>query len=448
MTKARRIGLLALLLSSAFSLVFALILQRTAHPGIVDFKIVYLAAKCLVEHRDPYNQQDYLQTFVNDGGVVPSDEFAKRKFEQAVMAVVYLPTALMLLAPLGALSWAVAQALWTVMMVAVFTLACCLLWDIAADSSPTMAVCLLALVLANTEVLFAYGNAAGLAVALCVIAILCFVRGRFSVAGVLCLAASLAIKPHDSAAVWLFLLIAGGAYRKRALQTAAAFAVLCVPAVLWVGAVSPHWIQEIRSNVELVSARGGIADPGPSGISNGTGGMIISLQSVASLFRDVPAFYNAVAYGMVALLFLLLLVATIRRRMSRAEFWLGMAVLGPLSMLPVYHRPYDAKLLVLAVPACCMLWRRGGARRWAALILTSAALLLTSDIPASALGTWSAKFSANLNGFSHQLVAALLTRPVPLVLLAMSMFYLTVYVPHPEIVTRSETENSRQSTLM
>jgi len=29
-------------------------------------------------------------------------------------------------------------------------------------------------------------------------------------------------------------------------------------------------------------------------------------------------------------------------------------------MLVTYHRPFDAKLLLLAVPACAMLWAEGG----------------------------------------------------------------------------------------
>ncbi len=37
--------------------------------------------------------------------------------------------------------------------------------------------------------------------------------------GILCLAVSLAIKPHDGGLVWLYFILAGGAFRKRALQS-------------------------------------------------------------------------------------------------------------------------------------------------------------------------------------------------------------------------------------
>jgi len=59
----------------------------------------------------------------------------------------------------------------------------------------------------------------------------------------LCLVVSLALKPHDAALIWLFFLLAGGTYRKRALQTLALFLVFAVPTVLWVTWLSPHWCR-------------------------------------------------------------------------------------------------------------------------------------------------------------------------------------------------------------
>jgi hypothetical protein len=431
MTKARRIGLMVLLLSSGFSAFFAIILQRTAHEGIVDFRIVYLASRCLIEHRDPYSETEFLHVFQEDGGTVPSDPVERHKFQDAAMAVVYLPTALLLLAPFAALGWGTAQVLWTILTIGLFTFACCLVWSVAADSSPPVATCLLAFMLANAEVVFAFGNAAGVAVSLCAIAVWCFITGRFALAGVICLAASLAIKPHDSAAVWLYLLIVGGTYRKRALQVLIIVCGLGVLAVVWTYQVAPHWVQEMRSNLELVSARGGVADPGPSGTSNGTGGMIISLQSVASVFGNHPRFYNPVSWIICAPLFIAWLMRTLRAGTSHVQMWLALAALVPLSMLPVYHRPYDAKLLLLAVPACAAIWAQGGARRWLALVTTSAAILVTSDLPSTFLTSLSRQLPTYPVGLSNQILAVVLTRPAPLVLLAMSIFYVWVYVRQP-----------------
>jgi hypothetical protein len=431
MMNARRIGLIALLLASGFSALFAVILQRTPHPGIVDFRIVYVAARCMIEHRDPYSETEFLHVFQEEGGTVPANPVERQKFEGAVMAVVYLPTALLVIAPFAALGWGVAQALWTILTIGLFTLACCLIWSVAADSSPPVSALLLGFMLANAEVVFAFGNAAGVAVSLCAIAVWCFFTERFAFAAVACLAASLAIKPHDSAAMWLYLLIVGGAYRKRAVQSLIVVFGLGILAALWTYQLSPHWIQEIRSNLELVSARGGVADPGPAGMSNGTGGMMVNLQTVFSVFRDDPRWYNPATWGVCLPLFIVWLIRTFRGGNSRTEAWMALAALVPLSMLPVYHRPYDAKLLLLAVPACAAMWAQGGVRRWLGLLTTSAAIGVTSDLPATLLTAVSRRVPTSPEGFSSQILTVVMARPAPLILLAMCIFYLWVYMRQP-----------------
>jgi len=428
---ARRTGLALLILCSAFSMFFALALQRKPHAGIVDFKIVYLGARCLVEHHDPYNESEVQRVFAAEGGVVPTDAIELVKFQRALMTSVYLPNALLCLAPFAMLGWATAYSLWTILTGILLTLAACLMWQVAADRAPIVSACLLGFMLANSEVLFAYGNAAGVAIGLCAIAVWCFLKQRFSWVGVVCLAVSLAIKPHDSAFVWLYFLLAGGLFRKRAIQTVLVVLVLSIPAIVWTHNVAPNWMREIRSNLQLVSARGGSSDPGPGGISNGTGGGIIDLQSAISMFRDDPSTYNSVTYLLCAPLLLVWVVATLRGSTTQARAVLALAAMAALSMLPIYHRPYDAKLLMLAVPACCMLWAERGFRGWMALLTTFSAIILSSDIPITilvGLGRTLPRYPANI---AEEILVVVATRPVPLVLLAMSIYYVWVYLREP-----------------
>lgn len=72
--------------------------------------------------------------------------------------------------------------------------------------------------------------------------------------GILCLAASLMIRPHDSGLVWLYFLLPGGTYRKRALQTLAAILAVSLPTVLWVSSVAPYWAKELGTNLVANSA--------------------------------------------------------------------------------------------------------------------------------------------------------------------------------------------------
>ena len=199
--------------------------------------------------------------------------------------------------------------------------------------------------------------------------------------GILCLAVSLALKPHDAGLVWLYFLLAGGAYRKRALQTLAATIAISLPAVLWVGQVSPHWIQELHSNVLTLSVHGGLLDPGPASTGSHGLDMLVSLQAGLSVFWDDPRFYNLASYLVCAPLVLAWGWVTLRTRPSARNAWLALAAIAALSMLPVYHRQVDARLLLLTVPACAMLWAEGGRIGRLALAVTTAGLVLTGDIP-------------------------------------------------------------------
>ncbi len=62
-------------------------------------------------------------------------------------------------------------------------------------------------------------------------------------------------------------------------------------------------------------------------------------------------------------------------------------------MLPVYHRPHDAKLLLLTLPACAMLLAEGKLTGRIALLLNSAAIVLTSDLPLALLAKATDGFS-------------------------------------------------------
>ena len=259
------------------------------------------------------------------------------------------------------------------------------------------------------------------------IAVWCFLKDKHAYVGVFCFAVSLALKPHDSAFVWLYFLLAGGLLRKRALQALAVTLALALPAILWISYNSPHWIPELLGNLSGTSARGGITDPGPSGMSGSGGGMIIALQTVISVFRDDPRLYNPVTYLIFGYLLLVWMIVSLQARSTSSKHYLALAAISALSMLPVYHRPHDAKLLLLTLPACAMLLHEGGAIGRIALLLNSAAIVLTSDLPLALLAQSTKDLHLSMEGAAI-IPAILLTRPMPLILLVLGTFYLWVYV--------------------
>jgi hypothetical protein len=437
MTRTRRIALAWILLCCGISVFWGFFLERTSPNGMGDFKAVYYHAQCLLQDRDPYKEGAPLRAYLAQGGRLPQSSETLR---QALTLNTYLPTTDIFIAPFAMLPWGPAHLLWMSLTAGSLILAASLMWSCGANHASVLSGVLICLVLANSEILFAFGNAAGVAVSLCVVAVWCFLRKRFMMAGVLCLAVSLAIKPHDAGLVWLFFLLAGAPWRKRALQTLLATAVLGLSAFLWVSHVAPHWMQEWQSNLSVISAHGSVNDPGLVSVTGPLAGMVIDLQSVISVFRDDPRIYNPVSYLVCGSLLLIWLVHTLRSHISQRTAWLALAAVVPLTMLVTYHRPYDAKLLLLSVPACAMLWAKGGPVAWIALVVNSAGIVLTGDIPSTILLIPARNLHRSTARLPGQILTVLLAQPAPLILLVMSIFYLWIYVRHePTGVATAET---------
>jgi hypothetical protein len=424
MTRTQRTALVCLLLSCGVSVFLGFYLERNMHDVMLDFKGIYYGTRCLFQHADPYKPGEPLRAYMADGERLLPNEDGLR---QNLTWDVYFPAASIFIAPFAMLPWGTAHLLWISFTAGSLIFAAFLIWNFGADSAPIISVGLICLILANSEILFLLGNTAGIVVSLCVVAVWCFLRERFIWAGILCLAFSLAIKPHDAGLVWLYFLLAGGIYRKRALQTLLATTVLAVLAILWVAPIAPHWMQELHSNILTAC---GLNDPVFASAVRIGPCMIINLQSAIYIFRDDPRVYNLVSYLVCGALLLVWSVSTLRSRFSQRRAWLALAAVVPLTLLVTYHRPYDAKLLLLTVPACALLWSEGKPIRWIALLVTTAGIVSTADIPLTILLTLTRNLHISTVALSGQLLTVLLMRPIPLILLAMAIFYLWLYMRH------------------
>ncbi|MGB6192877.1 MAG: glycosyltransferase family 87 protein, partial [Terracidiphilus sp.] len=423
MTGTRADGVRLVFLGAIIFLGMGLVLQYATPRTTADFRLVYFSARGLLEGKDPYQPKVLEGLYRDEGGesaATPPDLRSESRYN-------YLPTALPLTVPFALLPFGPAHVLWLAFTAGAFILASVLIWDVAAEFSPLVAAALVTLTLVTSELLLILANPAGITISFCVIAAWCFLRQRYVAAGVLLLALSLMLKPHDGGLVWVYFLLSGRPNRKRAWMTLAAIVVMSMPAVLWCSTIAPGWTQEFRQNMSSLSAHGDVNDPGPA--SKGSHGitMITNLQAPLSLIRDDPHFYNPISYAVFGAILIVWTIKTLRTPFSQQMAWFALAPVSILPIIAIYHRVYDARIVLLTLPACMMLWKKGGARAWIALALCAMGIVSTGAVP------WAIylKLVHDLkidSGFVRGALAGFEAAAVPVIMTALCVFYLYVYV--------------------
>ena len=425
MNRARRDGQYFLLLGSVALILLGAVLGRVSPDPMNDIMAIYYPAKCLIQHCDPYNEGEVLRIY-QASGIESQRQTVTDRIN--VTRYIYPPTAFSFTVPFAILPWGPASMLWMLLTVGSLIFASLLAWNLGANYAPIVSGVLIGFLLANSELLIVIGNPSGVVISLCVVAAWCFLKERFVSAGILFLAIGLAVKPQAVGLIWLYFLLAGGVYRKRAMQTLLVMVAIGLPSVLWVWHVSPHWVQELHSNILAFAAHGGFGDPGPASTGSHGAGRMINLQTVFSVFLDDPRIYNLVSYLICVPLLIVWAVTILRSRPSPKRAWLALAAIAALSMLPVYHRQYDAKLLLLTVPACAMLWAEGGLIGWIALFVNTAGFVLTGDLTPGILSVFIGNLHLPTTRLCVEILKAVEVFPVPLILLVTGIFYLWVYV--------------------
>jgi len=423
-TPARRDGFYLVLLGALVFLLFGITFENSSSVGMVDFGVIYFPARTLLHHADPYSESAVLETFHSQN----ADRIWNIPREQQFMTRFgYPPPTIAVVAPVAMLPWVPAHMVWMALNAACMIFAAFLMWTLCADQAPVLAGMLIGFFLANCQAMTVLGNAAGIAVGLCVIAAWCLITNRHAFLGVACLAVSLALKPHIAWMVWVYFLLAGGLFRKRALQSAGLVALISLPAVAWVDRVAPDWFSEMRSNLAWFSGPGGPCDPSPaSGGSHGMD-MLVNLQAVLSLFRDDPRFYQPVTYIFVAALILIWIWITLRRPATPRNAWFALASISAISVLPFYHHVHDAKLILLALPGTFMLLVETKHIGRVAFSITALAFICTGDL------VWTVAFilmrflPPPTTWLGGQIFLAFQIFPAPLAILTLGAFYLWVY---------------------
>ncbi len=339
-----------------------------------DFKGPYASARCLLEHCDPYSEEQTHAEFLAAGGVdqdrVPFDPYS----------ALYPPFSLVALTPVAALPFPVTHALWKALIAALFAVAVYLVAELSLASGVSLALSLLLAGFAlSSTILLMLGQISGVVIPLLAIGFACLLRDRLFWPGTLCLFAASMLKPQDAAFLVLYLLLAGPSWRKAFFRIAALSIVFVGLSLFWIGhdRAAANWLPELRANLAGASAPGNFNSPARGGAQ---GLNQTQLGSLFAVTRDVPAIYNKEALAASAVLFALWLLAVLRLPDSTPKHLLALAALACFTLLPVYHRQYDTRMLLFAFPAVAFLLgeRRHRVQGLVGLLLLGAATVLTS----------------------------------------------------------------------
>lgn len=355
----RSLSLVVLLLVAT-----AYFLWTGRNDNLGDFAPVYGSVRCVIAGADPYSIHAVSQQIAAHGGPL---------FQQGYWAehsLPYPPLTYYVLAPLGWLSYGTAGLVW-------FWICACIMWAgflsvalLAPPRARTFTAVGVAAILATSGGLLRLGQPSALSLGLIAGGAMVFLsrdtRGIRTVATLLFLLAS-AVKPQLALPV-LFAFLLPRHTRRYAFAALAAFFVAFAVSglVLSHQPSSIHWIAELSQMVHTAT---------PAGMQGRVDTGLIDLRDITSLAIASPLAFTVVDITILAVLSAMVGVGYFRAG-GDTRSWVLLAGVAYLTLMLTYHRSYDMRLQVLALPALALLWRVRP--RLAAWLTFLSALLLFS----------------------------------------------------------------------
>jgi hypothetical protein len=357
------LGLLVVLTSAEFVVRGPVRFLRHGNERSTDLAGPYLGARALVRGLNPYSSAVFWDMAEEQGWGVgrtaASDDFESHS--------PYPVTTFALLAPLALFPYPAAHLLAAITSAALVLLAIVALVPLAGFTGDDAVVRRrlllgLALGLAPIHSALGTGNLVADATALTVLGAWFLSRERDIVAG-LCLAVAACIKPPIAAPVLGYALLR---LRWRTLGAAAAESLL----ILGVTALRLHdvpWLHDYFRNNALLLANDGLDVIRWSTAQQ----QFINLQYLGFYLFDQPKVVSLFAYFIGGVFLAVWLLHVVRRRRQPLSI-LDLASGVVISLLPIYHRVYDASLLLLPLAWALS---EGEARTWRHRVLVLACLV-------------------------------------------------------------------------
>jgi MFS family permease len=328
---------------------FAAGAARFAHASN-DFVPVYTGARCLLHGCNPYQPTQLEQQFFQGGG--HPDELPSWEIDVPV----YPPSTFLALSPLALLQFPLARLLWFVLNGGLFVTSAVLILSLCALPYTWLATILVSAFLLTSGILLVLGQPALFAISLAIIGCYLFLRGRLLPLAAVVFMFSLAVKPQIGGLLLLYLLAQRIHWRYAAIAMAGALALLlCASLILRHHPQSAAWPATLSDNLAATLAPGGSADPRPA---NQQAIGDVNLQALTSIFFTTAKNFNAAAYLVFLALGVAWLVVVLRVTPNLESHLLALASLAILTLLPVYHRFYDTRLLLLTIPAVVLIFKK------------------------------------------------------------------------------------------
>jgi len=351
-----------------------LIVTNAPH-AMHDFVAPYSGARCLVLGCDPYDPAQVRQTFTEAGG--QSNDMAEK---WSYTPPVYPPSTLVELLPFTLLNYHRARIAWFLLSTAAF-IASFLLWTgfLVPAYRPWMAL-LGALLRASYAAAFAAeaGQTSFIAVGLAVIALWCFIRGRYKFSGIICLGVAMGLKPQLAGLVFLYLILRP-VFRRSAVKSAIIAIALLVIGGAWVSLSAPskNWRVELSQQIKMTEQPGAVNDPSTA---NRFAPDIVNAQAAWVLITGDPFTYNLLSYLLFAALLIPFVMKTWRGAETNTRMFVALGAIACIGILPVYHRVYDLLILLLTFPSLICFFVQRRKFRWIAAGATFVALIPASMI--------------------------------------------------------------------
>lgn len=316
--------------------------------GDVDYAVVYAEGRAWIARQNPYDFPTISSDYLQSGA--PRRLRPIRRYTDSVQTPAIFPLAgLMALLP-----WKVSISVWLVLSCAMYVLASILLAGALPHDWPFTRVCVFAIGLSFSPVLagISTGQPSVLAMALIIIAVAPQMLNRPVLAGI-ALGIAICLKPQLGVFFLLFMA------RRRSWR--AGLIAVAVPAVATAVSLVPllashsHWLTSLMANIKMTSVAGHANDPSPL---NPDAWKLLNFETVLTLVVNSRTWATVASMGLVACG----LVVWWKRSRDiasddLARYFVLLLCLATLILLPVYHRNYDAGVLMLGVVATVLLWR-------------------------------------------------------------------------------------------